>query len=176
VIALEQAREHLETLGLVQAAAVLEARLEQAAKQDTTYAEFLADLLGVETAARRQRYLLTRTRLAHLPFRRTLADFDFSFQPWVDDRQVRELAPRPSGGAAAPAFRRRRAEKADPALATGAGRCTCHRRRGPFPLPRVRPGQRWAAAASSASRVAAGWGPTKVLSMRPEAPMTTRVG
>lgn len=92
MIALEQARDHLETLGLVQAAAVLDARLEHASKQETTYVEFLADLLGVETAARRQRYLLTRTRLAHLPFQRTLADFDFSFQPSIDERQVRELA------------------------------------------------------------------------------------
>ena len=92
MIALEQAREHLETLGLAQAAAVLDARLERASKQETTYVEFLADLLGTETAARRQRYLLTRTRLAHLPFHRTLADFDFSFQPSIDERQVRELA------------------------------------------------------------------------------------
>jgi DNA replication protein DnaC len=92
MIALEQAREQLESLGLAQAASVLEARLESASKRETTYVEFLADLLSVETSARRQRYLQTRTRLAHLPFHRTLADFDFSFQPSIDERQVRELA------------------------------------------------------------------------------------
>ena len=43
-------------------------------------------------AARRERYLTTRTRMAHLPFRKTLEQFDFSFQPSIDERQVKELA------------------------------------------------------------------------------------
>lgn len=92
MIALEQARAHLEQLGLVQAAAVLDSRLEAAAQQQLPYAEFLADLLGREVAIRRERYLVTRTRLAHLPFHRTLEQFDFAFQPSIDQRQVRELA------------------------------------------------------------------------------------
>ena len=92
MIALEQARQYLEQLGLAQAAAVLDSRLEAASKREAPYAELLADLLGAEAAARRARYLTTRTRLAHLPFQRTLAQFDFAFQPSVDERQVRELA------------------------------------------------------------------------------------
>jgi DNA replication protein DnaC len=92
MIAAEQARHHLEHLGLAQAAAVLESRLETAAQKKLAYADFLADLLGVEAAARRERYLRTRMRLAHLPFHRTLDQFDFRFQPSVDERQVRELA------------------------------------------------------------------------------------
>ena len=56
------------------------------------YPDMLADLLGVEVAARRERYLTTRTRLAHLPFRRTLEEFDFGFEPSIDERQVKELA------------------------------------------------------------------------------------
>jgi DNA replication protein DnaC len=92
MIALEQARQYLEQLGLAQAAAVLDSRLEAASKREAPYAELLADLLGAEAAARRARYLTTRTRLAQLPFQRTLAQFDFAFQPSVDQRQVRELA------------------------------------------------------------------------------------
>ena len=92
MIAVEQARAHLEQLGLAQAAAVLESRLEAAAQKELAYAEFLADLLGREVAVRRERYLITRTRLAHLPFHRTLEQFDFGFQPSIDQRQVRELA------------------------------------------------------------------------------------
>src|SRR3954451_1316354 len=104
MIALEQARAYLEQLGLAQAAAVLDSRLEGAAQKQAPYADLLADLLGAEAAARRAallapeapprraRYLTTRTRLAHLPFQRTLAQFDFAFQPSVDERQVRELA------------------------------------------------------------------------------------
>ncbi len=82
----------MEQLGLDEAAAVLESRLEAAAQEQQAYADFLADLLGTEMAARRERYLRTRTRLAHLPFQRTLAQFDFRFQPSIDERQVRELA------------------------------------------------------------------------------------
>ena len=92
MIALEQARAHLETLGLNQAVEVLDSRLDDAARRQLPYPEMLADLPGVEVAARRERYLTTRTRMAKLPFQRTLDDFDFSFQPSIDERQVKELA------------------------------------------------------------------------------------
>ena len=46
----------------------------------------LAELLGVEVNARRERYLTTRTKLAHLPFQRSIEQFDFDFQPSVDER------------------------------------------------------------------------------------------
>jgi DNA replication protein DnaC len=92
MIALEKARSYLEQLGLTESASVLESRLEMAAQKQLSYPEMLVDLLGVEAAARRERYLRTRTRLAHLPYHRTLDEFDFKFQPSIDERQVRELA------------------------------------------------------------------------------------
>ena len=92
MIALEQARLQLEQLGLAQAAAVLDARVETASQRQVSYAEFLADLLDAEAVVRRERYLRTRTRLAHLPYYRTLEQFDFQFQPSIDRRQVLELA------------------------------------------------------------------------------------
>jgi DNA replication protein DnaC len=91
VIALETAKVHLESLGLKEALGVLESRLEAAAKGEVPYVDFLADLLSIEATARRQRYITTRTRLAHLPFQKTLESFDFAFQPSVDERQIREL-------------------------------------------------------------------------------------
>ena len=51
VAALEQARQHLETLGLKQAVEVL---ADTAANRQLPYPEMLAELLGVEVAARRQ--------------------------------------------------------------------------------------------------------------------------
>jgi DNA replication protein DnaC len=92
VIALERAREQLETLGLVEAAATLDARLEAASKGEMPYAEFLTDLLGGELRVRRERYLLTRTKLARLPFKKTLEQFDLDAQPSIDRKQVNELA------------------------------------------------------------------------------------
>jgi len=92
MIAAAQARQALEHLGLVEAATVLESRLDAAAQKQLPYADFLADLLASETSVRRERYLRARTRLAHLPFQRTLDQFDFRFQPSIDKRQVKELA------------------------------------------------------------------------------------
>jgi len=92
MVVLEHTRQALETLGLTQAATVLDSRLEAAAAHQLTYLDFLADLLEAELLARRERYLKARIRLAHLPFHKTLDQFDFSFQPSIDERQIRELA------------------------------------------------------------------------------------
>ena len=92
MIALEQARQYLESLGLKQAVEVLDNTLDSAASKQLTYPEMLEQLLGAEVSARRERYLTTRTRLAHLPFQRTLEQFDFGFQPSIDERLVKELA------------------------------------------------------------------------------------
>jgi hypothetical protein len=45
MLAIEQARRHFEHLGLTQAAAILDGRLDVAAKKQVPYADFLADLL-----------------------------------------------------------------------------------------------------------------------------------
>jgi DNA replication protein DnaC len=92
VIALERARSHLETLGLGRAAEILDARLQNASAQQLSYVDFLADILDEELAQRNQRNVETRTRLARFPFKKTLGDFDFDFQPSVDKKQIRELA------------------------------------------------------------------------------------
>lgn len=83
--------ELLSGLGLSQAEEVVEAPLERASKEDLPYAQFLSELLRSEADARRSRYLKTRMRLAHLPYVKTLAAFDFAFQPSNDERRVREL-------------------------------------------------------------------------------------
>ena len=92
MIALEQARQYLESLGLKQAVEVLDNTLDTAASKQLTYPEMLEQLLGVEVDARRERYLSTRTKMAHFPFQRNLEQFDFAFQPSIDERQVKELA------------------------------------------------------------------------------------
>ena len=92
MIALEQARQYLESLGLKQAVEVLDNTLDVAASKQLTYPEMLEQLLGVEVEARRERYLSTRTKMAHFPYQRTLEQFDFAFQPSIDERQVKELS------------------------------------------------------------------------------------
>jgi DNA replication protein DnaC len=89
--ALEQLQEALSGLGLAAIEARLEGLLEQAAKQEPSYGDFLLEVLTTESDARRQRYLKTRLQLAHLPYLKTFDHFDFSFQPSLDERQIREL-------------------------------------------------------------------------------------
>ncbi len=89
--AIEQLQGTLEALGLRAVEARLEGLLERAAKSEPSYADFLLEVLGAEAEARRQRYLKTRLQLAHLPYVKTFAQFDFSFQPSIDERQIREL-------------------------------------------------------------------------------------
>lgn len=62
------------------------------AATDMTYLEFLDRLLTAEVAARAARDIALKTKLAHVPFVKTLDQFDFAAQPSVGERQVRELA------------------------------------------------------------------------------------
>jgi DNA replication protein DnaC len=91
VTTIERLQGTLNGLGLKAVEARLEGLLEQAAKTEPSYADFLDQLLGCEADARRTRYLRARLQLAHLPFLKTFDQFDFSFQPSIDERQVREL-------------------------------------------------------------------------------------
>jgi DNA replication protein DnaC len=88
---IERLQTTLNTLGLKAVEARLEGLLEQAAKKEPPYADFLDELLGCEVDARRTRYLRARLQLAHLPFLKTFDQFDFGFQPSIDERQIREL-------------------------------------------------------------------------------------
>jgi DNA replication protein DnaC len=88
---MERLQTALETLGLKAVQARLENLLEQASKKETSYADFLDELLSCEVEARRTRYLRARLQLAHFPFVKTFEQFDFSFQPSLDERQIREL-------------------------------------------------------------------------------------
>jgi len=88
----ERLKNDLFGLGLKDAAGALDQVLDSAAKAKLPYADFLADLLARELTVRRERYLKARTRLAHLPFQKRLEDFDFSYQPSLDEGQIQELA------------------------------------------------------------------------------------
>ena len=88
---IERLQSTLAGLGLTAVEARLESLLEQAAQADPSYADFLLDMVGAEAEARRARDLKTRLQLAHLPYVKTFAQFDLSFQPSIDERQIREL-------------------------------------------------------------------------------------
>lgn len=88
---IERLRNTLTALSLTAIDARLETLLESAAKKEPAYGDFLLEVMSTEAEARRQRYLKTRLQLAHLPYMKTFDQFDFAFQPSIDERQIREL-------------------------------------------------------------------------------------
>jgi DNA replication protein DnaC len=88
---MDRLHDLLAQLTLSQADTLLESLLERAAAEQPAYADFLLDVLTTEKEFRTNRILLTRTRMANLPFAKTLAQFDFAFQPSVDERQIKDL-------------------------------------------------------------------------------------
>lgn len=82
----------LERLKLTRVPERLDQLAEEAAKESWTYVEFLDRVLDVEVSARVERDVTMKTRLAHFPFIKTLDQFDFSFQPALNEAQIRELA------------------------------------------------------------------------------------
>jgi DNA replication protein DnaC len=88
---MEQLEAAVESLGLTAVQARLPNLLEQATQKAPSYTDFLLETLTAEVEARRARYLRARLQLAHLPYIKTFDQFDFSFQPSIDERQIREL-------------------------------------------------------------------------------------
>lgn len=92
MIELEKAHAQLEELKLGAAAALLDSRLQLATENNLTYVSFLTDLLSAELEERHKRSVETKAKLSRLPYRKTLEEFDFSFQPSIDQKLVKELA------------------------------------------------------------------------------------
>jgi DNA replication protein DnaC len=88
---IDRLHDLLAQLSLVQADMLLESLLERASKEQPAYADFLLEVLTTEKEFRTSRILQTRTRMASLPYAKTLSQFDFTFQPSIDERQIKEL-------------------------------------------------------------------------------------
>jgi DNA replication protein DnaC len=66
--------------------------LEQAAKRELGYADFLDEVLALELAAKQTKHLAMRVTMARFPFQKSLEAFDWSFQPSIDPKVIKELA------------------------------------------------------------------------------------
>ena len=89
---LQRLHGHCHRLRLYRVEAELTTLLEQAAKRDLGYADFLDELLALEVRAKAEKHLAMRTAMARFPFHKTLESFDFKFQPSIDPKVIRELA------------------------------------------------------------------------------------
>ncbi|MCB0984415.1 MAG: IS21-like element helper ATPase IstB [Ilumatobacter sp.] len=88
----EQIKADLGYLHLDAAAASFAVLAEEARLNEWSHVEFLARLVAEQATVDRNRRLAARLRYARFPYRRTLADFDFEFQPSVDRKLIEDLA------------------------------------------------------------------------------------
>ncbi|WP_443334179.1 ATP-binding protein [Streptomyces sp. GESEQ-13] len=79
-------------LGLPHLAEALDQYVQRADEAKMGYLDFLDLVLAVELAVRDDRRFRSGLRLSKLPHHKTLEDYDFSFQPDLDPRKVKDLA------------------------------------------------------------------------------------
>ena len=87
----ERVHTALNTLQLTTMAAQLDDLTRQAATLNWSALEYLDQLTQQELSARFERDVQRKLRQARLPFFKTLDQFDFAFQPSVNERQIRDL-------------------------------------------------------------------------------------
>ena len=84
--------DHLRRLRLGHVADRLDALLSEAGRSEPTYLDFLDRVLSDEVDSKQRKRLSMGLQIAHFPAVKTLDDFDFKFQPSIDQKLVRELA------------------------------------------------------------------------------------
>lgn len=82
----------LKQLKLQRLADQVDGYLQDAAKQQWGYDEFLRQLIAAELASKQDKRTEMGTRMARFPFVKTLESFDFAYQPSIDAKRVKELA------------------------------------------------------------------------------------
>jgi DNA replication protein DnaC len=89
---LERLGTHCQRLRLHRVEAELSTLLEQAAKKDVSYADFLDDVLALELEAKQAKHRSMRVAMARFPFQKTLESFEWKFQPSIEPKVIKELA------------------------------------------------------------------------------------
>ncbi len=81
-----------QQLRLTHLEAALPQVLQAAQREQWTYETFLQRALTAEVEGREQKAIARRLKAARIPSKKTLEGFDFSFQPSLSERRLRELA------------------------------------------------------------------------------------
>ena len=87
-----RAQANLSELKLDQICAAMPDYIRMVADGERDFAQAMAEMTASEVAARRERIMRQRIRSSGFPYAKTLADFDWSFQPSVPRAKVEELA------------------------------------------------------------------------------------
>ena len=87
-----RAQANLSELKLDQMCAAMPDYVRMVSDGERDFAQAVAEMTESEVAARRERIMRQRIRSSGFPYVKTLADFDWSFQPSVPRAKVEELA------------------------------------------------------------------------------------
>ena len=88
---LERVTRHLTRLKLVATRERLDALLQEAARKELGYMDILDLVLSEEAQSKDLKRTRMGIQIAHFPVVRRLEDFDFSLQPSIDQKLIREL-------------------------------------------------------------------------------------
>jgi DNA replication protein DnaC len=88
----ERLLAHMQRLRLTHLPQCYATLAEEAAQKNLPYLDFLERLLETESQAKYDRNVKLKTQWAHFPYLKRLDQFDFSFQPSIDEKKIRELA------------------------------------------------------------------------------------
>ena len=91
-MSLSRIQDNLKHLRLYRIHDQIESSLEEAARGNFSYTDFLDQLLAQEVASKQEKNISVRTSMAKFPFVKTLDNFDFAFQPSIDRKRIRELS------------------------------------------------------------------------------------
>lgn len=87
-----QLLNNLDSLGLLHFKELFPTHLERSIHQELSLTDSLLDLTDKEIDFRRKRDLERRLKRANFPFRKTVKDFDFDFQPKLKKAEVMDLS------------------------------------------------------------------------------------
>ena len=89
---MDRLRENLESLKMKNTLEILDNYLERAVAENLNIVDVLDHIFSEEAKSKRKRAYEKQIQMSGFPIRKTLDDFDFSFQPSIDKRQIDELA------------------------------------------------------------------------------------
>lgn len=92
VLVNERVQQALIQLRLRSTAERLDSLLSEAARKELSFLDFLDHLTRYELESKQRKRTSMGIQIAHFPTTKTLADFDYSFQPSVDKKLMTELA------------------------------------------------------------------------------------
>lgn len=87
----ERLRENLERLKMKNTLEILDNYLERALKENTNVVEILDYIFSEEAKNKNRRAVEKQIQMSGFPMKKGFKEFDFSFQPSIDKRQIEEL-------------------------------------------------------------------------------------